>query len=100
MNYVEIVVKVIKDKGYTITQNPCKARLKKECGKQVFFGSYLEFEHKPFLGIRKSKIFVSNREDTRNFHDGNILLKGKHLPSIIWFKGDYDEIIINKGLLI
>lgn len=100
MDYVEMVVKVIKGKGYTITQNPCKAKLKKEWDNQVFLGSYLEFEHNTFWGIRKHKIFISNKKDAKNFHNGNSVLTGTHLPDVIWFKGIYDEITVTERLLI
>ena len=100
MEYVELVVKVIKDKGYTITQNPCKAKLKREYGEQLFSGSYLEVECDSFWGMRKYRIFVSDKEDAKNFHDGNHILKGTHLPNVIWFKEIYDKIIRTEGLLV
>lgn len=95
-----MVVKVINGKGYTITQNPCKAKLKKEWGNQVFLGSYLEVECDSFWGMIKYRIFVSDKEDTKNFHDGNHILKGTQLPSVIWFKEIYDKITVSEGLLI
>lgn len=100
MNYVEMVVKIIKDKGYNITQNPQKATLRKENQKQLFSGSYLEVEYESFWGIRKYRIFISNKVDAKNYHDGNHIFKGTHLPSIIWFKEIYDKITIFEGLLI
>lgn len=100
MNYVEMVVKVIKDKGYNITQNPCKVKLKKGIKKQLFSGSYLEFEYKSFWGMRKHKIFISDKEDNKNFHNGSFVLGASDLPSVIWFKEGYDEFIMTKGLLV
>lgn len=100
MNYVEIVVEAIKDKGYTVTQNPYKAKLKKECDNQVFLGDYLEFGYNTSWGKVKHKVFVSNNEDRKNFHNGSFILKGTHLPSVIWFKEVNDEITIAEGLLI
>lgn len=97
-----MVVKVIKDKGYNITQNPYKTKLKKECDNQIFLGVSLEFEYKSFWGIRKHKIFISNKEDSRNFHNGSSVLGARDLPSVIWFKEVYDEItrVEYSGLLI
>lgn len=55
MNYVEIVVEAIKDKGYTVTKNPYKAKLKKECDNQVFLGNCLEFEYNTSWGMENIK---------------------------------------------
>lgn len=52
MDYVEMVVKVIKDKGYNITQNPYKAKLKREYEEQLLSGSILEFEYKTIWGMK------------------------------------------------
>lgn len=100
MNYVEMVVKAIKDKGYTITQNPHKARLKKECNSQIFLGSYLEIESETPWGMNKYKIFVSNKEDDEKFHNGSSIFTGSYLPSVIWFKEVDDEITKAEGLFI
>lgn len=100
MNYVEMVVKAIKDKGYTITKNPYKAKLKKEEDNQLFFGYSIEFEYKSFWGLQKHKIFVSNNEDYKNFHNGSSVLTGSCLPDVIWFKEVHDEITIVEGLFI
>jgi len=100
MNYVNIVVKVIKGKGYTITQNPYKAKLKKGDEKQIFSGSILEFEYKSFWGMKRHVTFVSDEEDIRNFHNGSSVLGANDLPDVVWFKEVYDKIIRAEGLLV
>nr|DAN87185.1 MAG TPA: TraT complement resistance protein [Caudoviricetes sp.] len=100
LNYVEMVVKAIKDKGYTITQNPYKAKLKKNYEEQMFSGSILEFEYKSFWGIKKHIIFVSDEEDSRNFHNGDSVLGANDLPNVVWFKEVYDKIIRMEGFFI
>lgn len=100
MDYVEMVVKVIKDKGYNITQNPYKAKLKREYEEQMFSGSILEFEYKSFWGMKKHIIFVSDEEDSRNFHNGDSVLGANDLPNVVWFKEVYDKIIRMEGFFI
>lgn len=100
MNYVEMVVKAINDKGYTITQNPHKVRLKKECDRQVFLGSCIKIEYKSPFGKNNHTIFVSNYEDEKYFHNGSSILGNVGLPCVIWFKEFYDEITKAEGLFI
>jgi hypothetical protein len=100
MKYVDMVMDVIKSKGYTITKNPCKVKLKKEFEEQIFIGNYIEVEHKTRFGMKCHKIFVNDTNDIANFHNGSSVLGGNDLPSVIWFKEPYDKITSLEGLYI
>lgn len=100
MKYVDMVMSVLKSKGYTITKNPCKAKLKKEFEEQIFIGNYIEFEYKTRFGMKCHKIFVNDTNDVGNFHNGSSVFSGNDLPSVIWFKEVYDRIIMIEGFYI
>ena len=95
------VVKVIEERGFTITQYPCKASIQKEDEEQVFFGNYIEFGGKTPFGEKVYKLFINNEPDERNFHNGcSILGRGNRIPDVIWFKEVYDKITILEGFYI
>lgn len=101
MTNVEKVLKVIEGKGYTITQYPCIASLKKEYEKQVFLGKYMEFKYKSYFGEHRYMLFISDEIDRRNFHNGCLVLgSGNRIPEILWFKEGQDKITILEGLYI
>lgn len=101
MTNVEKVVKVIEDRGFIITQYPCKASIQKEDEEQVFLGKYLEFGGKTSLVYKRYKLFIADETDGRNFHNGcTVLGSGNRIPDVIWFKEAHDKITILEGLYI
>lgn len=101
MTNVEKVLKVIEGKGYTITQYPCRASLKKGYGKQVFLGNYIEFKNKSYFGEHRNKLFISDEIDGRNFHNGcSMLGSGNRISDVLWFKLEEDKITMIEGLYI
>ena len=101
MTNVEKVVKVIEDRGFTITQYPCKASIQKEDEEQVFLGKYLEFGGKTPFEDKGYKLFIADETDGRNFHNGySVLGSGNRIPDVIWFKGVHDKITILEGFYI
>lgn len=100
MKYVDMIMNVIKINGYTVTKNPCKAKLKKEYEEQIFVGNCIEFEHKTPFGNKTISVFIHDTEDNRHFHNGSSVFKCKTLPSVIWFKEVHDKITILEGFYI
>ena len=100
MKYVDMIMDVINSNGYTVTKNPCKAKLKKEYEEQIFVGNYIEFEYKNKFGSKTISVFIHDTNDDRNFHNGSSVFKRKDLPSVIWFKEVYDKITILEGFYI
>lgn len=101
MTNVEKVVKVIEDRGFTITQYPCNASIQKEYEEQVFLGKYLEFGCKTPFGYKGYKMFIADEPDERNFHNGcSVLGSDNRIPDIIWFKEVHDKTTILEGLYI
>lgn len=101
MTNIENIIKVIKEKGYTIIQYPCKASIQKEEEEQVFFGNSLKFGCKTPFGERKYELFISDEPDGRNFHNGcSVLGSGNRIPDVLWFKEVHDKITILEGFYI
>lgn len=101
MTNIEKVIKVIEKRGFTITQYPCKASIQKEDEEQVFLGNYIEFGGKTSFGEKEYKIFIADKPDGRNFHNGcSVLGNGNRIPDVIWFKEVHDKITILEGFYI
>ena len=95
MTNVENVVKVIQDKKYTITRYPTRACIEiKGIGYKKFNGSVVEFERALSIGQNRYTIFIADKEDSVNFHNGWSLLNDRSIPAILWFKEPYDRVTI------
>lgn len=101
MTNVEKVIKIIEKNGFTITKYPCKTKIQKKDEEQVFFGNYIEFGGKTPFGEKGYKMFIADKPDGRNFHNGcSVLGSHNRIPDIIWFKGVHDKITILEGFYI
>lgn len=101
MTNIEKVVKAIENRGFTITQYPCKAKIQKEDEEQVFFGKSLKFGGKTHFGEKVYELFINNKPDGRNFHNGcSVLGHHNRIPDILWFKEVHDKITILEGFYI
>ena len=101
MTNVEKVVKAIENRGFTITKYPCNASIQKEDEEQVFLGKYIEFGGKTHFGEKLYKLFIADKPDRCNFHNGcSVLGYSNGLPDIVWFKEHKDKITILEGLYI
>ena len=103
MTNEEKVIKAIEDKGYTITQYPCRANISIYImDYKVFRGSVVEFEKKlAGGGIKQYILFIADAKSSSYFHNGSSILGGDNsLPDILWFKEVNDKINLLKGFYI
>lgn len=95
MTNINKVVKAIQDKKYTITRYPTRAYIEiEDVGYKKFNGSVVEFERTLPIGNNRYTLFISDKEDSANFHNGCSLLSDRSIPDILWFKESYDRVTI------
>lgn len=95
MTNIEKVVKSIQDKKYTITHYPTRAYIEiEDVGYKKFNGCVVEFERALPIGQNHYTLFISDKEDSSQFHNGWSLLSDRSMPDIIWFKEPYDRVTI------
>ena len=95
MTNIEKVVKAIQDKKYTITHYPTRAYIEiEDVGYKKFDGSVVEFERALPIGNTGYTLFIADKEDSVNFHNGWSLLGDRSMPDILWFKEPYDRVTI------
>lgn len=101
MTNIEKVVKALQDKKYTITHYPTRAYIEiEDVGYKKFSGSVVEFERALPIGQNRYTLFISDKEDSVNFHNGWSLLSDRSMPDILWFKEHYDRVTILEGFYI
>lgn len=103
MTNEEKVIKAIEDKGYTITQYPCRANISIYImDYKIFRGSVVKFEKKVAGGgIKQYTLFIADAKSSSYFHNGcSILGSDNGLPDILWFKEVNDRINLLKGFYI
>ena len=95
MTNIEKVVKALQDKKYTIIHYPTRACIEIEgIGYKKFNGSVVEFERALPIGQNSYTLFISDKEDSVNLHNGWSLLSDRSMPDILWFKEPYDRVTI------
>lgn len=95
MTNVEKVVKVIQDKKYNITRYPTRGYIEiEDIGYKKFNGSVVEFERALPIGQNHYTLFIADKEDSVNFHNGLLMLNDRSMPNILWFKEHYDRVTI------
>lgn len=95
MTNIEKVVKAIQNKKYTITHYPTRACIEiEDIGYKKFNGSVVEFERALPIGQNHYTLFISDKEDSVNLHNGWSLLSDRSIPDILWFKETYDRVTI------
>lgn len=101
MTNIEKVVKVIEDRGFTITHYPTRGYIEiEDVGYKKFNGSIVEFEKALPIGQNRYTLFIADNEDSINLHNGCSLLSDRSIPDILWFKESYDRVTILEGLYI
>lgn len=95
MTNISKVVKAIQDKKYTITRYPTRAYIEiEDVGYKKFNGSVVEFEKALPIGNNRYTLFIADKENSVNFHNGWSLLSDRSMPDILWFKESYDRVTI------
>ena len=95
MTNIEKVVKALQDKKYTITHYPTRGYIEiEDVGYKKFYVSVVEFERALSIGQNHYTLFISDKEDSVNFHNGWSLLGDRSMPDILWFKEHYDRVTI------
>ena len=95
MTNINKVVKAIQDKKYTITHYPTRGYIEiKSIGYKKFNGSVIEFERALPIGQNRYTLFIADKEDSVNFHNGLSMLNDISMPNILWFKEPYYRVTI------
>lgn len=95
MTNIEKVVKAIQDKKYNIIHYPTRAYIDiEDIGYKRFYGSIVEFERVLSIGQSRYILFIADKEDSSQLHNGYSLLNDRSIPDILWFKKSYDRVTI------
>lgn len=101
MTNVERVIKAIEDRGFTITHYPCRASIEiYEADFKCFEGNVVEFEKVTSTTSFKYTLFIADKEDRDQFHNGFSLISDNSMPDVLWFKESDDKITRLEGLYI
>lgn len=101
MTNVERVIKAIENRGLTITQYPCRVSIEiYEADFKRFEGNVVEFENVTSVTSIKYTLFIADKEDHDQFHNGFSLISDDSMPDVLWFKETNDKIIRYEGLYI
>ena len=101
MTNVERVMEFLENGDYTITHYPCRTSIKiEDANFESFIGNVVEFETVSPIGLCKYNLFISDEENSSQFHNGFSLLGNINMPKVLWFKEPYDRITRYEGLYI
>lgn len=94
METVDELMKIIDDSiddEYWIAKNP----------KRCLLNQYWDLENVPGYVVEiydrdneKDHLFIADKEDSINLHNGWSLLRDRSMPDILWFKEPYDRVTI------
>lgn len=94
METVDELMKIIDDSlddEYWIAKNP----------KRCLLNQYWNLENVPGYVVEiyardneKDHLFIADKEDSVNFHNGLSMLNDRSMPNILWFKELYDRVTI------
>lgn len=101
MTNVERVMEVLEEREFTITHYPCRASIEiYGADFKCFEGNVVEFEKAISGALIKYTLFISDKEDHVQFHNGFSLISDDSMPDVLWFKESDDKITRYGGLYI
>lgn len=101
MTNVERVMEVLEEREFTITHYPCRASIEiYGADFKRFEGNVVEFEKAITGALIKHTLFISDKEDHVQFHNGFSLISDDSMPDVLWFKELNDKITSLEGLYI
>lgn len=104
MSYIDLVVDIIKDKGYIILEEPKRASIimgeMSGLTGNTYLGSCIKFKISEHPMRRSYTLFVSDKVTKGELHNGYSIFGESVFPDVCWFKEPDDILTIVEGFYI